>query len=225
MQMTSKVTNRLFVFGFIVISVVLLVSLLLLQLLVSIISIQKPILLFVQASSSSQSSITTTQNNDDGDDDDDEADNSLSTYENPILGFNIKYPTDYRIAEVSNSPASKTVTFEKLPFTPGTSGAGFLSLTVDKEVKAMTLDKLKKLISDSIKINPGTLILENTATTITGIPAHKIVQSHENSPFGRDAIAIFLGVIRNNTSYTISSLSTDKEALQEMINSFEIRRR
>jgi PsbP-like protein len=202
----------------IVISVVLLISLLLLHLLVSIISIQKPILLFVQAFSSSQSSIIT-QNNDGGDDD---TDNNLSTYENPTLGFKIEYPTDYRIAEVSNSPTSKTVTFEKLPFTPGTSG--FLSLTVAKEDKAMTLDKLKKLISDSIKINPSILILENTKTTITGIPAHKIVQSHENSPFGRDAIAIILGAIRNDTSYTISSLSTDKEALQEMINSFEIRR-
>jgi len=222
MQMTYKVANRLFVFGFIVISVVLLISLLLLQLLVSIISIQKP-MLFVQASSSSSQFSTTTQNNDDGNDDD-EADNNLSTYENPFLGFKIEYPTDYRIAEVSNSPASKTVTFEKLPFTPGTSGTGFLSLTVVKEDKAMTLDKLKKLISDSIKINPGTLILENTTTTITEIPAHKIVQSHENSPFGRDAIAIFLGAIYNDTSYTISSLSTDKEALQEMINSFEIRR-
>jgi hypothetical protein len=73
-------------------------------------------------------------------------------------------------------------------------------------------------------MNPGTLILENTTTTIAGIPAHKIVQSHENSPFGRDAIAIFLGAIRNDTSYTISSLSIDKEALQEMINSLEIRR-
>jgi hypothetical protein len=225
MQMTYKVANRLFVCGFIVISVVLLISLLLLQLLVSIISIQKPILLFVQASSSSSqsSTITTTQNSDDSDDDNG-ADNNLSTYENPTLGFKIEYPTDYRIAEVSNSPASKTVTFEKLPFTPGTSDAGFLSLTVVKEDKVMTLDKLKKLISDSIKINPSTLILENTKTTITGIPAHKIVQSHENSPFGRDAIAIFLGAIRNDTSYTISSLSTDKEALQEMINSFEIRR-
>jgi hypothetical protein len=137
--MAYKVANRLFVFGFIVISVVLLISLLLLQFLVSIISIQKPTLLFVQASPSSQSSITS-QNNDG----DDEADNNLSTYENPTLRFNIKYPTDYRIAEVSNSPAYKTVTFEKLPFTPGTSGAGFLSLTVDKEDKAMTFDKLKK---------------------------------------------------------------------------------
>jgi hypothetical protein len=50
----------------------------------------------------------------------------LSIYENPDLGFRLKYPNDFRLVEVSNSLESKTVVFERTPFAPETGA--FLSV-------------------------------------------------------------------------------------------------
>ena len=58
-------------------------------------------------------------------------------------------------------------------------------------------------------------------TSISEIPVYRIVQSHENSPYGRDATAIFMGAVSDRMSYILSSLSTDVNALQEMIDSSE----
>jgi hypothetical protein len=56
---------------------------------------------------------------------------------------------------------------------------------------------------------------------ISGIPGYKIVQNHAHSPYGRDAIAIFIGAVRDKTIYMLSSLSTDIDVLQKMVDSFE----
>lgn len=77
---------------------------------------------------------------------------------------------------------------------------------------------------DTIRRGPGTSVLENDTEHISGIPVYRIVQSHTNSPYGGDAIAIFMGAVRDKTSYIISSLSTDIDALQGMIDSFEFMR-
>jgi hypothetical protein len=50
---------------------------------------------------------------------------------------------------------------------------------------------------------------------------YKIVQSYENSPYGRDAKAVFIGAVRDKTSYILSSLSADAKVLEQMINSLE----
>jgi hypothetical protein len=163
------------------------------------------------------SASTTDQNNDDKDNDDE-----LSVYENPALGFRLKYPGDFRIAEVTNSPESKTIVFEKVPWAPATGA--FLSINATNWDIGVTIDELKKVMLDIIRTGPGTSILENNTAHISGIPIYKIVQSHTNSPYGRDAIAIFIGAVHDKTSYIISSLSTDIDALQEMIDSFEFMR-
>src|SRR5215203_6110732 len=46
----------------------------------------------------------------------------LSTYENPSLGFKIKYPSNFQVAEVNNSPESKTIAFKKISFAPTSGG-------------------------------------------------------------------------------------------------------
>jgi hypothetical protein len=142
----------------------------------------------------------------------------LSIYENPTLGFTLKYPSDFHIAEVTNSPESKTIVFRKISFAPETGA--FLSVNATKWNIGITFDELKEIMSDTIRTGPGINILENDTDRISGIPVFKIVQSHANSPYGRDATAIFIGAVRNETSYIISSVSTDSDALQEIINSF-----
>ena len=170
-------------------------------------------IIYVQASSS-----LSTTNQDSKDNEDDHEDN-LSRYENPSLGFRIKYPSDFRIAEVTDSPVSMTISFEKIRIAPSTGA--YLTVNATKENAGITFDELKEIMSQSIKISPGTRILENDTTLISGVTVHKIVQNHENSPFGRNAIAIFIGAIHDNTTYMLRSLSTDIETLQEMVDSFE----
>lgn len=170
-------------------------------------------IIYVQASSS-----LSTTNQDSKDNEDDHEDN-LSRYENPSLGFRIKYPSDFRIAEVTDSPVSMTISFEKIRIAPSTGA--YLTVKVTKENAGITFDELREIMSQSIKISPGTRILENDTTLISGVTAYKIVQHHENSPFGRNAIAISIGAIHENTTYMLRSLSTDIETLQEMVDSFE----
>lgn len=167
-------------------------------------------IIYVQASSSLS---TTDQDNKENEED------ILSRYENPALGFRIKYPSDFRIAEVTDSPVSMTVSFEKIHSAPSTGA--YLTVNATKEKAGITFNELREIMSQSIKISPGTRILENDTTLISGVTAHKIVQHHENSPFGRNAIAIFIGAIHDNTTYMLRSLSTDIETLQEMVDSFE----
>ena len=143
----------------------------------------------------------------------------LSTYENPSLGFKIKYPSNFQVAEVNNSPESKTIAFKKISFAP-TSGA-ILSINATKWGTGIKFDELREIMSETIKSGPGVHILETETTSISEIPAYRIVQSHENSPYGRDATAIFMGAVSDRTSYILSSLSTDAKALEEMIDSFE----
>ena len=170
-------------------------------------------IIYVQASSS-----LSTTNQDSKDNEDDHEDN-LSRYENPALGFRIKYPSDFRIAEVTDSPVSMTISFEKIRIAPSTGA--YLTVNATKENAGITFGELREIMSQSIKISPGTRILENDTTLISGVTVHKIVQNHENSPFGRNAIAIFIGAIHDNTTYMLRSLSTDIETLQEMVDSFE----
>ena len=75
-------------------------------------------------------------------------------------------------------------------------------------------------MTDTIRNGPGTSILDMGTVNISGIPGYKIVQNL-NSPYGRDAIAIFIGAVRDKTIYMLSSLSTDIDVLQEMVDSFE----
>ena len=170
-------------------------------------------IIYVQASSS-----LSTTNQDSIDNEDDHEDN-LSRYENPSLGFRINYPSDFRIAEVTDSPVSMTISFEKIRIAPSTGA--YLTVNATKENAGITLDELREIMSQSIKISPGTRILENDTTFISGVTVYEIVQNHENSPFGRNAIAIFIGAIHDNTTYMLRSLSTDVETLQEMVDSFE----
>jgi hypothetical protein len=165
----------------------------------------------------SHSASTTNQNDNDKDNEDE-----LSIYENSALGFRLRYPGDFHIAEVTYSPESKTIVFEKVALAP-VKGA-FLSVNTTNWDIEITFDKIKKVMLDIIRTGPGTSILENDTEQISGIPVYKIVQSHANSPYGRHAIAIFIGAIRDKTSYIISSLSTDIDSLQEMIDSFEFLR-
>jgi hypothetical protein len=169
-------------------------------------------IIYVQASSSLSTTNQDNKDNEDGHED------NLSRYENHAVGFRIKYPSDFRIAEVRDTPASMTISFEKIRIAPSTGAYLTINAT---ENAGITFDELREMMSQSIKISPGTRILENDTTLMSGVTVYKIVQNHENSPFGRNAIAIFIGAINDNTTYMLRSLSTDIETLQEMVDSFE----
>jgi hypothetical protein len=160
--------------------------------------------------------LPTDQNNNDKDNKD-----QLSVYENYEMGFKLKYPHNFRIAEVTNSPESKTTVFESR--TPN-STIVFLSVNTTNWNSGITFHELGKIISDIVRTSSGTSILENVTTHISGTPAYKIVQSRAGSPDGKNDVTIFIGTIRGKTSYVISSLSTDIDALQEIIGSFEFTR-
>ena len=146
----------------------------------------------------------------------------LSVYEDYETGFRLKYPRGFRIAEVTNSPESKTTVFESIPLVPTTTA--FISVNTTNWNSGITFHELRKIMSDTVRTSSGTSILENVTTHIAGTPAYKIVQNHANSPYGKNVVAIFVGAIRGKTSFVISSLSTDADALQEMIGSFEFTR-
>jgi hypothetical protein len=166
------------------------------------------------AASALRSPLNSDQNDSDGDNG-----NELSTYSNPELGFRLRYPNDFLISEVSNSPQSKTVVFQKVQFAPETGA--ILSVNSTKWEKVITFDELKKIMNDTIREGPGITIQDIDTVNISGIPGYKIVQNYSNSPYGKDATAVFIGAVRDSTIYMLSSLSTDPESLQEMIDSFD----
>ena len=143
----------------------------------------------------------------------------FSIYENPELGFEIKYPSNFHIAEVTSSPESKIITFRLIPIAPATGA--FLSINATKLESGMDFDELIETMSDALKPGTGVYTLESGPASISGIPVYKIVQRYENSPYGRDATAVFIGAVRDKTSYILSSLSADANVLQQMINSLE----
>ena len=165
---------------------------------------------------SAQRSISSISGQNDSDEDNE---NGLSTYSSPELGFRLRYPNDFLISEVSSSPQSKTVVFQKIQFAPETGA--FLSVNSTKWKSVITFDELKKIMTDTIREGPGISIQDIDTVNISGIPGYKIVQNYSNSPYGKDATAVFIGAIRNSTIYMLSSLSTDLEPLQEIIDSFE----
>ncbi len=143
----------------------------------------------------------------------------FSIYENPDLGFEIKYPSNFHIAEVTSSPESKIITFRLIPIAPATGA--FLSINATKSESGMDFDELIETMSDALKPGTGVHTLESGPSSISGMPVYKIVQRYENSPYGRDATAVFIGAVRDKTSYILSSLSADANVLQEMISSLE----
>jgi hypothetical protein len=161
--------------------------------------------------------LPTNQNNNDKDNK-----NELSFYEDYEMGYRLKYPRNFKVAEVTSSPESKTTVFESFPLAPTT--IAFVSVNTTNWNSGITFHELGSIMSNIVRTSSDTSVLENVTTHISGTPAYKIVQSHASSPYGKNVVAIFVGAIRGKTSYVISSLSTDTDALQEIIGSFEFTR-
>jgi hypothetical protein len=96
-----------------------------------------------------------------------------------------------------------------------------LSVNSTKWKSVVTFDEVKKIMTDTIRDGPGVSIQDIDTVNISGIPGYKIVQNYSNSPYGKDAMALFIGAVRDSTIYALSSLSTDFEPLQEIIDSSE----
>ncbi len=178
-------------------------------------SLSQPLQKRITPAQGSSSKATTSQ---DSDNDTVNLD-KFSIYENPDLGFEIKYPSNFHIAEVTSSPESKIITFRLIPIAPATGA--FLSINATKSESGMDFDELIETMSNALKPKTGVHTLESGPASISGIPVYKIVQRYENSPYGRDATAVFIGAVRDKTNYILSSLSADANVLQQMINSLK----
>ena len=143
----------------------------------------------------------------------------LSIYQNPSLGFRIRYPSTFQVAEVTSTPESKTITFRMNPLNP--ESGTFISINATKWKDGIDLDELREKMLDTLEPGPGVRTMLSGTTSISGIPVYKVIQIHENSPYGRDARAVFIGAVVGGMSYIISSLSSDEYILQETLNSLE----
>jgi hypothetical protein len=191
----------------------LVVSLILILMLTQSISlpIQKRV---VPVQGSSSETTTSQESNENGANID-----GLSTYENPNLGFKLKYPSTFHISEVTSSPESTIVTFRMNSFAP-TTGA-FISINATKWKAGIDFDELRGKMVDTLEPGPGVRTEISETTSISGIPVYKVIQNHENSPYGRDATAVFMAGVVGEMSYLISSLSSDAYILQQILNSLE----
>lgn len=109
--------------------------------------------------------------------------------------------------------------FRTNPLDPA-SGA-FLSISAIKWKDGIDLDELREKMFAALEPGPGVRTMLSETTSISGIPVYKVIQNHENSPYGRDATAVFIGAVVGETSYVLSSLSSDAYMPDETLNSLE----
>ena len=147
------------------------------------------------------------------------------TYENPAEGIKIQYPSSWTKDEsglnvvVFISPQeSVSDMFQE------NTGIGIEDLSA----QPMTLDQFTKLtVADITEMVSSENILESTATTLDGNPAHKLVYNRKS---GADTYKFMqIWTIKNNRVYIISYVAeTDNTysnflvTLTKMIDSFEI---
>jgi hypothetical protein len=137
------------------------------------------------------------------------------TYTNTDLGFTIKYPYNWKSTVTKGSGGGNYVIFiSALDFSSGRNISTILVGVAD--VKATTLDDL----ISQYKSSSESKILGESKTTISGLPAHKIVIQSDTS---RTTTVQF--TLKDGKQYGISydlGQSDDLPIIQQMIDSFRI---
>jgi PsbP-like protein len=136
------------------------------------------------------------------------------TYTNTDLGFTIKYPSDWKSMVTNGSAGSNYVVFiSALDFSSGRNISTVLVGVAD--VNATTLDELISQYKSSER-----KILDESETTLSGLPAHKILIQSDAS---RTTTVQF--TLKDSKQYGISydlGQSDDLPIIQHMIDSFRI---
>lgn len=136
------------------------------------------------------------------------------TYTDTDLGFTIKYPSDWKSTVTKGSGGSNYVVFySALDFSSGRNISTVLVGVAD--ANATTLDELISQYKSSER-----KILGESKTTLSGLPAHKIVIQSDAS---RTTTVQF--TLKDGKQYGISydlGQSDDLPIIQQMIDSFRI---
>jgi len=148
----------------------------------------------------------------------------LIEYENSEMGIKIKYPENWLKQENTNNikfTASENAIFG-ITATSYMPGPDALKRYRDNELSTT------KMISKNLKI------IESTETTLTGLPAYKIIHTAKFEPIpfimSENVQEMVIFTIKNNKLYKIRFTTTPedyekyKKTIEEMIESFEIKR-
>jgi len=153
---------------------------------------------------------------------------NFSTYENPIFGIKILYPSNWDKQENSSSSNNSTlydiVTFSP-PFKNSSDIIGKLAVKIDNisDIKPTTLaDYADAIISD---LKQDFRVTESN-TTLAGNPAYKILYTGLEESV--DLQAMLVMAIKGDRAYIISYTAEPENfsyylpTVQKMIDSFEI---
>ena len=136
------------------------------------------------------------------------------TYANTDLGFKIKYPSDWKSTVTKGSGGSNYVVFYPVLYFSSGRNISTVLVGVD-DVNATTLDELISQYKSSER-----KIIDESKTTLSGLPAHKIVIQSDAS---RTTTVQF--TLKDGKQYGISydfGQSDDLPIIQQMIDSFRI---
>jgi hypothetical protein len=149
---------------------------------------------------------------------------NFSTYENPLYGFRIQYPSNWEKIE-QGIPDPGVVQFVLLP--EGTSDRRAIIASIltnyhsDPRSLKQSIDNYIKVIKE---FNPLDKLIVSNATVLGGMPAHKVVHITQGQPKTQ---AVHIRTIVGDKEYYMD-LSTSPSnfrkystILEKMINSFE----
>jgi len=149
------------------------------------------------------------------------------TYQNPIQGIKMQYPSDWRVSQNGLRDFSDIVGFYA-PF--GNLSDLFparLIVSVKHYSENMTLDGYSNFVNNSLK-QPNVQVIKSSPSILAGNPAHEVVLVASPGVVPFKIATILVWTLKDNNVYTISFNSDQGKFLtylptvQKMINTFEL---
>ena len=144
-------------------------------------------------------------------------------YENSTYGIKIQYPSNWIKQESQNRSSNLIVGFKSPP------GTAIAYLTIKGGTQLPQNMTLEQYNNGSIKVLrqsfPGLNLIESNATTLAGIPAHKIVYKSLRQS-GRELELMQVWTIKGSKDFIITYVALSKDfhsylpSMQKMIDSF-----
>lgn len=148
---------------------------------------------------------------------------SWATYSNSSLGFSIQYPQDWGKVESQNGSLS-IVVFGTGARSDSIYGEGF-AISKKPGLSAILSVWVNGTII-SLREYAGFNLVESSAATLAGMPAHKFVYTWEDDPYSVKCMEIIS--VKNNYVYyiefrtDITTYDSDVTTAQHMLDSFVI---
>lgn len=152
----------------------------------------------------------------------------LLTYQNPLYGIKIQYPSDWTVSQTGLRDYTNIVAF----YSPLENLTAIvperLLLSRTHYSQNITLNDYSKLVNATLK-NPGVQVVESKPITLKGGNlAHRVVfiPPAVNAPFKPEIMLVW--TVKGNNIYTLSftgeaaKYSSFLPGIQKMIDSFEI---